>query len=315
MPLTDSCAASSSRIPVLDLIKTVAMLGVIGIHTFDGPAYYCMSYAIPVFFMMTGYLQITRPRTVRYCAFKIYKIARYMLLVGLCFTIAKYVIRGEGTPIDVVKYIYGGILQHNCLGLLWFLAAMALVYVVMPLLSYLYGHHRRLFVGLTVGLLVWQAASFAQELVAGAPLEMSTPQCLRLWHWLGYACLGALLREARLQRLLRHLWLLLLPAVVATVMLGQSNRWTAEYFYGSLPVVIYSAALFVLLLRVPVKASRITAALPPLFVPVYTTHWLIVGAMRPYLSDFLLFASVAIVSIALSWLLTRPPMLRRLLSI
>ena len=315
-PLTDSSAAaasSPSRIQVLDLIKAVAMLGVIGLHSFHGPAYYCMSFAIPVFFMMTGYLQITRPRPVSYCAIKIYKIARYLLLVGICYTIAKYVISGEVAPIDIVKNIYLGVFQHNNLGLVWFLAALALVYVAMPLLSCLYGRHRRFFIALTIGLLVWQAVSFARELVAGVPLESHTPQFLRLWHWFGYACLGALLREARLQHLLRHLWLLLIPAIVATAMLGLRYSWLAECFYGSLPVVIYSTAIFVLFLRVPIKPSRLIAAIPPLFVPVYTIHWYVVDALRPFFCGFPLFVATTIVSVGLAWLVTRPPLLRRLL--
>ncbi|MGM9861949.1 MAG: acyltransferase family protein [Muribaculaceae bacterium] len=315
--LTDSSAAASptSRIPVLDLIKTVAMLGVIGLHSFNGPAYYCMAFAMPVFFMMTGYLQITRPRTVSYCAIKIYKIARYLLLLGICYTIAGYIIRGEVVPIDIVKNIYRGVVQHNNLGLVWFLAALALVYVAMPLLSYLYGRHRRLFIALTIGLMVWQGLSFARELVAGVPLESHTPQFLRLWHWFGYACLGALLRETRLQQLLRHLWLLLIPAIVATAMLGVRYSWLAECFYGSLPVVIYSTAIFVLLLRVPIKPSRLIAAIPPLFVPVYTIHWYVVDVLRPFFSGLPLFIATTIVSVGLAWVVTRPPLLRRLLTV
>ena len=98
-------------------------------------------------------------------------------------------------------------------------------------------------------------------------------------------------------------------------MLGLRYSWLAECFYGSLPVVTYSTAIFVLLLRVPIKPSRLIAAIPPLFVPVYTIHWYVVDALRPFFCGFPLFVATTIVSVGLAWLVTRPPLLRRLLTV
>lgn len=77
----------ASRNYNLDLLKIIACVAVVGLHTLqkdlsviNSTLYYCCGFAVPVFFMCSGYMLLNRSQmTVSYVIRKIASILRVVL--------------------------------------------------------------------------------------------------------------------------------------------------------------------------------------------------------------------------------------------
>lgn len=164
----------------IDVVKIIAMFGVICLHTTrgfmssQGTAYSLASFlyksaviSIPLFFVVSGYLQLGRDITWKYVIKKIWHIVRYMLIfivslwLLLC-TLGK-------TPMTTeyfIKALYEPLLVKGPFFVFWFFGAMAFLYLLLPIVNVLHSH-KKTFLGVTIGLCVIQNAIFSHLLTGG----------------------------------------------------------------------------------------------------------------------------------------------------
>ena len=131
-------------------------MAVVLLHTMHNNSYIISSvlyevcgFAIPCFFMASGYVLLNRePATMSYCIKKICNILRVVLLWNLVICITKilyHVVRQDIEQIClascVVEYIQNickSLLQKGYLWHFWYLGALILLYLILPVTKHIH---------------------------------------------------------------------------------------------------------------------------------------------------------------------------------
>ena len=329
----------------LDAMRVLACMAVVGLHTISNRRsavemcfYLACGFAVPVFFMASGYTLLARERVgYGYVARKAGQLLGIALGWHVLFWLLELtadVLRGNfslrwvaALPVEFL----GAFVQWGWFSHLWYLGAAVLVYACLPLLIRLRARLWHLFVAL---LCVGGALTLASCLM-GEALQRHCPQILRLWTWLKYFILGGILAGAtpspllHLERLrlrghtalLAALTLALLPCQYLLARDVLHTPW-AEYFYDGVFETLWIAVLFtwVMKLPIPAKAAPRVRSLSSLTLGVYITHDLLLKVIpgTPVARVPLLayaaprFLAILLLSALATWLLSRSLVLRRL---
>ncbi len=332
-----------SRNRSIDLVKIVAMFGVICLHSTSDylgrESFYVADImyrsavvSVPLFFMVSGFLLLGRKRTdLHYSIGKILGILRYVAVTVFIYWVAmslKHIISGNFS-LDILlplKYFVVSFFQGGPFAVYWYFGAMIIIYALLPVLNRCFVS-KRAFLTLFAGLFLVQYIAFVQNLTnGGGVLYASEPyvnQCFRLWNWLFYFCLGGFIKRYE-------------PAgtrLVVIVVLGVVNLLfqmnyvsvigviSCEFFYSSAVVVLLSACVFVWLTGCKVKRSGLVDGLSRLFLPVYSVHYFIAvmfsdcfgrtGVFAPICS----FVAVSVLSVGISYIVMKIPYADKLLRI
>lgn len=187
----------------LDVIKIISCLLVVLMHTlrrYDQSVelhpflYYLTRCSMPLFFMASGAVQLTKEKIgYNYCFKKIWNIIKLMLFYYGFDVLFRFLFRFDFSidgAIIAVKGAYGDY------AVFWFLRTLIMIYLVLPGIHYLYKRcplYLLLFLGLIcVGLdayNVWNVLYQGASSYIEAPIN---PQ-YRLWVWLFYYILGGAL--------------------------------------------------------------------------------------------------------------------------
>ncbi len=141
----------------VDLIKLLSCLAVIGLHVFynknsvaSSIVYYLCGFSVPSFFMSTGYFVMNRKSACReYAVRKFLGLLRLLLLWDVLEFGVRVIIRaarGQDLsafgPVGLAKAVVRSIIQKGALWEtmwhFWYLAALMILYLLLPLLYRLY---------------------------------------------------------------------------------------------------------------------------------------------------------------------------------
>lgn len=132
----------------LDLMKIFACIAVVGLHTLQKDIslintlfYYVCGFAVPVFFMSTGYILLNRDQiNFKYSLRKIISIIRVVCLWSLLFFciemmvgVLKNSIAENNFILLFFKILIGGLVQRGRLWQFWYLGALICVYMILPI--------------------------------------------------------------------------------------------------------------------------------------------------------------------------------------
>lgn len=259
----------------IDLVRIVACIAVVGLHTFPREqsvgtllAYYLCGFAIPFFFMSSGFFLLNRGRIYRnYPLRKAFNIIRLVILWNLIFDILRSMIQVYSigrlsvewlnVPQDIIK----SFLQKGEMGHFWYLGALIIVYILLPWMSQKSLESKRflLFLIGTVCFIIQTISLFIAY-----PLQADVIQTFRVWTWLFYFLLGSFIEviTSRLKNKIHFDAHLILTVVVTGIVLAfhfyvgtrvillEGKILKAEYFYDSILDVIWVVLFFSLLLRI-----------------------------------------------------------------
>jgi len=170
---------NKSRNLSIDVIKIIAMLGVVCWHTtrqyikLENPSwnigtvlYRTAVISIPLFFIVSGYLQLGREdMSYSYAFRKIWHIIRYMLIFCGAYWAMSSVLHGVDIRafVSLLKatFVGGGVFY-----VFWYLDAMIVLYLAMPFLNFLY-RKKDIFIYVTILMLLTQNCVFIYNLTIG----------------------------------------------------------------------------------------------------------------------------------------------------
>ncbi|MBD5501659.1 MAG: acyltransferase family protein [Lachnospiraceae bacterium] len=250
----------------LDLIKSVACIGVVGLHAVsmnNYTIYYLCDCGVPLFFMVNGYLLLSREQvSYRYAFRKIASILKIVLSWNFLIAIPVLIFRQK--MINPFRLAFDSLLQKGYLWHFWFFGALIIIYLLLPILhrlffnkSYIQRNMCLMFMGVCLCIDIL-------SMIKGYPLGMFVPQPLRLWTWLFYFLSGGLFatQKQRIQQLsIRvHGIFLLCFTIISNISEKKMGLYLihsrlAEYFYDNLFSIVWYCLLFTFLLRLPLKES------------------------------------------------------------
>ncbi|MDE7387493.1 MAG: acyltransferase family protein [Muribaculaceae bacterium] len=318
----------------IDLIKIIAMIGVVCLHTTyaftvgDMPyiaqfLYRTAVISIPLFFMVSGYLLLGRESAgFSYSFRKILKIVRFVFIFVAAYWLLYAAYHRDFTSLRFFVYTFvGAFIQRGYFAIFWYFGAMCILYMLHPLLNHIYIKERGRFYALVGLLLLLQSTVFILNLVDLG--EQSVYQPFRLWNWITYFLLGGLLKRVDLFSTP------ILATVVASLLILNPfyQQWLipyidsgfCEYFYCSPFIVIWVSAIFLLVNKIKITHSGVIAALSRLFLPVYVIHPSVIRYLPCYkfdsfgaVSPLVYFCTVLLITMAVSYVVMKIPVVNRI---
>lgn len=322
-----------SRDLSIDLVKVVAMMCVMILHipamwrTDSNLLAFTMSraagMAIPLFFMVSGYLLFGRKPDFRYSLKKIWGILRFVLILSLSWTFLFMLLKHQFDVHEFIYAIFAPFIQEGMFGVFWYLGAMCIIYACLPLINGILLHYpppfvktsvnqnlTRLLAVLTV-LIVVSSVIFQANIIYG--VERKIFQMFRVWNWFLYFFFGALMKELNLTNISLSGTIRALCIAVAVCLyiifqkISVPIHLGIEYFFGSPAHITFSILMFIAIASVKIQSRKVISWLSNLFLPVYAFHSLViyflgklnllgvnyVGFITP-LINFLLVSSITI---------------------
>lgn len=305
----------------IDLIKIIAMVFVIGLHsiakyTIDGfniNYYYkhaICGTAIPLFFIVSGYLLLGRKNIEwNYSLKKIWGIVRFVFVVCWIYWAGRFLLTGEPLWDKLYKDPLGAFLMGGTFWHFWYFGAMNVIYFVYPWINNIYNEKPKLFNLIFIGIILTCSVIYIFNIITPGTLEKRIPQSLRLWNWFMYFCLGGFIKKNT--KKIRWKWVIFMAIIYGLQLLGAQhiNRtmFMADYNYASPITILYTYCLFQALNSINTdRISSYIKLLSPLFLPVYTIH---IGLIYPPLKiwmapvGFLYWILTTVLSVAVSWII------------
>lgn len=265
----------------IDLIKVVGMFMIMLLHNWSekgasGLAYASITefyligaIAVPLFFMVSGYLLSNREPDCRYSIRKILHILRFVLCICIPFDIFRLCAFGNHT-----LSFPNCLIQKGAFSIFWYMGASMIIYALLPALLRAMRSRKgeRILFGIVFS--ISTLAFISGELYHWEDQYIWIS--IRIWYWIMYFILGAWIRrnEAVLTEKISFLYV-----IVAYLSLILLNRFThadgVSFFYGSIPCIAYAASMFIWVLSLKCRPNRAIEYLATLFLPVYAFHGLI----------------------------------------
>ena len=257
----------------LDLIKVLACIGVVLLHTTMGGfketgswnllayLYYLGTYSIPLFFMVNGYLLLgKREITYPYILQKV----KWILITVSSWTFIVWFFKRDFTT-NPIKKIVGSLLQKGYFFQFWFFGALILIYLCLPILRK-FLNSKRSFLYILSSLLTIGLIFELANIILQIPLQSYVIQTFRLWTWLFYYILGGLVAQfdkdiiknafKRWMKIVSILLVLISPVILFFIAKTIYHNLFAEYFYDILFVKIVSLGFFLTVLTLSLEENK-----------------------------------------------------------
>lgn len=282
---------TQSRNLSIDLIKIVAMFGVISLHCnmdrLDNPVAFIISriagISIPLFFMVSGYLLINKKGGFIYSLKKIGGILKFVLICSFVYWII-HVIHHQQLDFTIIGVYCKAFIEKGPLWMFWYLGAMCIIYALLPILHWMDDHTKHFFPILLSGLVCIDFIVFI--LTYTYKWEYNVIQIFRLWNWLTFFSIGAIIRKYSIcYHINIFLVLILMFVFVGFVLWNRNNIDTLPHFFTTPICIVYATFVFLYISAKKIVQSRTIPLLSPLFLPVYTIHYFIIKGYHHFIGN------------------------------
>ena len=245
----------------LDLLKVIACVGVVLLHTamggfketgswnFSTYLYYLGTYSIPLFFIVNGYLLLGKKEiTYSYILQKV----KWILITVLSWTLIVWLFKRDFS-VNPIKKLIGSLVQKGYFFQFWFFGALILIYICLPVLKQFLNSKRSYLYFLSV-LLVIGLIFELTNIVFQMPIQTYVIQTFRIWTWLFYYILGGFIAHfdkntikngfKRWMKVIAVLLSLVSPFILFFIAKTTYHNFFAEYFYDILLVKVVSVGIF-----------------------------------------------------------------------
>ena len=319
----------------LDLIKCIACLGVVGLHSVgmvNYTIYYLCDFGVPLFFMVNGFLMFSKEEISYGYAFrKMLNLLKIVVLWNLLIMLPVLVFRRK--IVNPVRLCLESLFQKGYLWHFWFFGALVLLYLLLPLLHKLLKDNPLLH-GVVCLLLMCICILVSDiSMVKGYSLQMFVPQTLRLWTWLlfflfGGLCYALLPGISKKLPLWIHGSLVLLFTILSNLVQKKAGLYLihnrlADLFYDNITSMIWYAVLFTSLLRLPIKqsVSGLITRISSLTMGIFILHpILLAGITSFYVPDstgsaVVFWGMLTVISGIISYIMLKIPVVKELVKL
>lgn len=258
----------------VDLIKFIATFMVVALHLNVERAScgyeYCniaifAGIAIPLFFMVSGYLMAGKNGGVKYSLYKIKNIIVFTVTICLLYDVLVYFVKGTLVPSFPMCLFQGSVWWH-----FWYFGSMIILYALLPVTSKLIHSNKLPLYIIILGIIsivFWVldlTVQFERKYIC---------QTLRIWYFLFYFMLGAYISTHNVQRQIRW-YVVLITMACYYLSVRMISAGGVEYNFGSPFCVLYTISVFCFFAGRQ-YTNNVIPFLSNLILPTYTFHVLI----------------------------------------
>ena len=333
----------------IDIIRVISCVAVVGLHTFPkdlsivtASLYYLSGFAVPFFFMSSGYFLLNRGElNYKYAGRKCVGIIRIIFFWNCILYAVKFgktLVFDKIFEINIFEFVeefLKSFVQKGTLWQFWYLGALLIIYELLPVLSKLNQQTRRVLL-LACGIISIsiQALSFWY----GEPIQKNVIQTFRIWTWLFYFLLGAEMKILKVW-IFDHIsvafhFLLCMGATVLIIVfenyVGSKKILEmtgvvlhAEFFYDSLYEMCWIGLIFSFLLRIKLSGlvSEYITEVASLTMGIYIIHPMIRKIIVRIIGNTSIFRSIVywlvttLSAAIITWIIKKLPSGKRLIKI
>ncbi len=327
----------------VDFIRILSCIGVVGLHCFQEVfsagnlfVYRLCGFAIPMFFVTSGYFLAKRENNLQRILAKIIRILMIIILWNLILWViltTKDIITSQ--QIDILflpKSILKSFIQQGRFWHFWYLAALILVYTILPFISRFIAKNQkqRLLTLWVVFLLIGVVLQLLSEFVFHQSIQRLVVQPLRLWTWLQYFLLGGVLRISqdkwkgrKVEAMTAAIVMTIVVQLWQNLMGNQIHVLYGEAFYDSITTVLWVTAIFIFLMNLNITSGlkRFIEITAPCTMGVYIIHPLLIRYMKrllfpdTFIKSIGLFVILSAVSFGITYVLRKIPWMKKLVSL
>ena len=266
----------------IDIIKFIAMIMVLGLHQQFGRHDNCCStqviasisgIAIPLFFMVNGYLMTFRKLDYHYVVNKIYRILRFIFFIGILYWLFFHVRKGELSPITMLKNDVLSLIQLGDMSIFWFFGAMMILYALMPIINKMTNTYKGYLPSMLLSLIVIQFIIFILNIKW--KFEGDVIQTFRVWNWIYYFLIGAVIKRIHEKIKIRINFVSILILAIVYIWFIRVTYNTVEVrdrYFGAVTCTVYSVVLFIFIVQRIKQNNNIIKNVSNLFLPIYSLH-------------------------------------------
>lgn len=331
----------------IDLAKSLACLGILGLHCIgyvNYTLYYICTFAVPVFFMVNGYLMFSKKEiTLKYAGQKALSVMRIIILWNLIICIPMMILKHKF--INPLDQILKSLIQQGYLWHFWFFGTLLILYLLLPILHKLTGNPRyglKIHILLCVVFFVLCIANTIYSFESKYPMCLRFPQSLRLWVSIFYYLAGGLFARIKTDsNAVRSVtsfimkiptWALGIMVLVLGVVCNYGQKHlgvfayqlrAAEYFYDELTVIAWCLTVFAFIvkLRIPEHFNKCILGFSKLSLGIFIVHPLLLKASEYFLTPkttpqaVALWGVISIMSFGISLVISKIPFVKRLIEL
>lgn len=325
----------------IDICKITAMFLVVILHTVCNGIkdnqkdislliYYFGTFAIPLFFMVNGYLQLNKVKNYKYVVKKILNIFFVCFIWNIPIAIFKLVINGE--HLNIVGNVFLNYIQKGYFWQFWFLGALILIYIFLPLFQKLFNRTDK-YKFFTILLVIVSSLIDLFNIVNNNFFENDIikniiPQIFRIWTWLTYFFIGGLIRKSDPLKKLDNKKLIIITFILLLITILYAYAFSnnlysslfAENLYDSFIVIATTFLIFNCFSRIQVSYKLITN-IGKLNMGVYIIHPTIIKIFKyfnllynNYLNIIFAFL-IFVICIIITKIISKIPYLNRIIKI
>lgn len=318
----------------IDLLRIISALAVVLIHIVSTPVaggpvgiapslwrnlqtvHVAMNWAVPVFFMITGYCLLKKPNlTYQYIFKHVGKYLCVLFTVGLAFALMERVFQARTINGAILLQALLDVIRGNLWDHMWFVYAIMGIYLVMPMIHRFLNQDRH-------GGLILTALLFVFNILLPT-FEGFLPVAVKLPFdgYLFYVCLGGILAQQKLNRK----WTLAISLAgllgLGWIILGW-DRW--DFGYCHLAVCAMAVSIFLLVSGLDIKGGKLLQGLSGCTWGVYLIHPFFINVAIKVLDIDMLgnlaygkllafWMAVLAVSFGGAWILRKIPYVKKLI--
>ncbi|MBR3162138.1 MAG: acyltransferase family protein [Bacilli bacterium] len=257
----------------IDLLKNIAIYLVIILHTMiigflsekanvSTVLYYAGVFAIPLFFMISGYLHLQKENNYKYVLKKILKIILIAFFWNLIACLYLLLVEHKITNVFILtlkSFIQNGYFFH-----FWFLGAIIILYIMLPSLQKLIKKYKNTYKIMIIILFVLciniDIINIYLNHKGYGTIKNNTIQTFRIWTWSLYYMLGGIMTKVNIKDIKKKkLYTITIIMTIITIIYSRllsiplySNIY-AENFYDSAIVIITTTLIFISIKSLNIK--------------------------------------------------------------
>lgn len=316
----------------IDILRIISALGIIGIHIMRGPIHAAteidvalesnlslihrlLLWAVPVFFMITGYcLMQKKDCTYNYCFKHVYKYIAVLFTVGLFYALLELVFANRTVTPQIFLTAIINVLGCNLWDHMWFVYAIIGIYLVIPLFHNFFQKNKNNAYIVTILLFLFTVLlpQIKSKLYIGIPLPLGG--------YLFYVCFGMLLAKINMSKF--FIPVLLLTGIASGFYLAE-NPYNEEFEYLSLGVAVMAMSVFGLFTFIKSNQNKAVLTLSNATWGIYLIHPFFINLIIKFLkidmlSEFayikllIFFIVVFALSFVTTYILRKIPLIKKL---